>query len=200
MQKIRRRRREDQPVLRLPPGIRSSCWSVIATDWASCEPRLRLRPESTNQLGSRVRSGQAGRLAGPGLHDSSGMPSASASASKGRRRLSLIGSLELGGHLVDASLGAVVVLARRPERGRPLIGRPPESASTRAGRAAGKWGFDVFVARHVPGIGRRGAYESYRRTNGHRRRFLFPLSTQRTRLADHLPELPGREWVPQPRN
>jgi hypothetical protein len=54
------------------------------------------------------------------LHDSSRMPSASASASKGRRRLSLIGSLELGGHLVDASLGAVVVLARRPERGRPL--------------------------------------------------------------------------------
>jgi hypothetical protein len=45
-----------------------------------------------------------------------------------------------------------------------------------------------------------GAYESYRRTNGHRRRFLFPLSTQRTRLADHLPKLPGREWVPQPRN
>jgi hypothetical protein len=76
-------------------------------------------PKTPNPSSSRVRSGQAGRLAGPGLHDSSGMPSASASASKGRWRLSLIGSLELGGHLVDASLGVFVVLARRPERERP---------------------------------------------------------------------------------
>jgi hypothetical protein len=35
-------------------------------------------------------------------------------AHQGPTAMKLIGSLELGGHLVDASLGAVVVLARRP--------------------------------------------------------------------------------------
>jgi hypothetical protein len=33
---------------------------------------------------------------------------------QGPTAMKLIGSLELGGHLVDTSLGAVVVLARRP--------------------------------------------------------------------------------------
>ena len=52
--------------------------------------------------------------------------------------MKLIGSLELGRHLVDTSLGAVVVLARRPGHADrtttsspTLIGRPPDSASTR---------------------------------------------------------------------